>query len=215
GQTIAVEDAIKGLVTKSANDAASVIAENLSLNEAAFAVKMNRKARELGMAHTVFRNASGLPDPRQVTTARDMATLSLRIQRDFPQYYPYFRTMSFRFNGKVIKTHNRLLGRFAGTDGIKTGYIRASGFNLTSSVKRGDKRIIGVVMGARSGGVRNAYMMSMLDRVIPKCKPGKTLAVAVQGVTPKPAADVSEIEIADAKAPTPKGKKQKDAEIAV
>jgi D-alanyl-D-alanine carboxypeptidase len=167
------------------------------------------------MAHTVFRNASGLPDPRQVTTARDMATLSLRIQRDFPQYYPYFRTMSFRFNGKLIKTHNRLLGRFAGTDGIKTGYIRASGFNLTSSVKRGEKRIIGVVMGARSGGARNAYMMSMLNRVIPNCKPGKTLAVAVQGVTPKPAADVSEIEIADAKAPAPKGKKQNDAATAI
>ena len=215
GQTIAVEDAIKGLVTKSANDAASVIAENLSLNEAAFAVKMTRKARELGMAHTVFRNASGLPDPRQVTTARDMATLSLRIQRDFPQYYPYFRTMSFRFNGKLIKTHNRLLGRFAGTDGIKTGYIRASGFNLTSSVKRGDKRIIGVVMGARSGGARNAYMMSMLDRAISKCKPGKALAVAIQGVTPKPAADDSVIEIAEAKVPAPKGEKQNDAATAI
>ncbi len=132
------------------------------------------------MSKTTFRNASGLPNPGQVTTARDMATLSLRVQRDFPQYYPYFRTMSFTYKGRVIRTHNRLLGNYEGTDGIKTGYINASGFNLTSSVRRGDKRLVGVVLGAKSGTGRNAYMMGMLDKAFPKAKGGKTIA-AVAG----------------------------------
>ena len=101
------------------------------------------------MSKTTFKNASGLPNPAQVTTARDMATLSLRIQRDFPEYYPYFRITSFTYKGQTIRTHNRLLGRYQGTDGIKTGYIGASGFNLTTSAKRGDKRIVGVVMGIK------------------------------------------------------------------
>ena len=129
---------------------------------------MTKTARSLGMSRTIFKNASGLPNPGQTTTARDMATLSLRIQRDFPQYYPYFKLMSFNYKGRVIRTHNRLLGKFEGTDGIKTGYIRASGFNLTSSVRRGDKRIIGVVMGGKSGSSRNQYMISMLSKQLPE-----------------------------------------------
>jgi D-alanyl-D-alanine carboxypeptidase len=185
GQTISAGDAIKALVTLSANDAAVAIAENLAPSEGEFAARMTRIARDLGMSRTVFRNASGLPDPGQVTTARDMAMLGLRLQRDFPQYYPYFRTMSFTYAGKVIKTHNRLLGRYAGADGIKTGYIRASGFNLTSSAKRGNKRIIGVVLGASSGSSRNVYMMAMLDKAFPKCKDGTALASAVEGTSPK------------------------------
>ncbi|MGQ0486281.1 MAG: serine hydrolase [Hyphomicrobiales bacterium] len=187
--TITVEDAIKALVTKSANDVAAAVAENLAASETGFAARMTRTAKELGMTKTVFRNASGLPDPAQVTTARDMATLSLRVQRDFPQYYPYFRINSFVYNGRTIRTHNRLLGRYAGTDGIKTGYIRDSGFNLTTSARRGDKRVVGVVLGAASGKARNAYMVSMLDRVFPKCKNGKTIA-AVAG-SPKGAIEAA------------------------
>ena len=151
GETVTVEDAIKALVTRSANDVAATIAENISGSEKAFAARMTNTARALGMTRTTFRNASGLPDPKQVTSARDMATLSLRIQRDFPQYYPYFRITSFSYKGKAIRTHNRLLGKYPGTDGIKTGYIRASGFNLTTSVARKGKRLVGVVMGGKIG----------------------------------------------------------------
>jgi D-alanyl-D-alanine carboxypeptidase len=176
GGTITVEDAIKALVTKSANDVAAAIGETLAGSESTFAARMTKTARELGMTKTVFRNASGLPDLAQVTTARDMATLGLRLQRDFPQYYPYFRIGSFVYTGKTFRTHNRLLGRYAGTDGIKTGYIRDSGYNLTTSAKRGEKRVIGVVMGATSGKARNAYMVAMLDRAFPKSKNGKTIA---------------------------------------
>ena len=176
GGKITVELAIKALVVKSANDVASAVAETLGGTEAAFAERMTRTARRLGMNRTAFRNASGLPNPAQVTTARDMATLALRLQRDFPQYYPYFRTMAFTYGGRTTQTHNRLLGKYAGTDGIKTGYIAASGFNLTTSAKRGNKRVVGVVMGGKSGASRNAYMRTMLDKAFPKCVDGKTIA---------------------------------------
>ncbi len=179
GTAISVETAIKAIVVKSANDVATAVGENLGGTEQAFAARMTTTAHALGMSRTLFRNASGLPNPAQVTTARDMATLSLRIQRDFPQYYPYFRTMAFTYRGKTIRTHNRLLGRYKGTDGIKTGYIAASGFNLTTSALRGGKRVVGVVLGAKSGSARNAYMMKMLDRAFPKCTAGKTIAAQV------------------------------------
>src|SRR5205823_7376288 len=130
---------------------------------------------------------------------RDMATLSLRIQRDFPEYYPYFRTMSFTYRGQVIRTHNHLLGHYAGVDGIKTGYVAASGFNLTSSAKRGDKRVVGVVMGAASATSRNLYMMAMLDKAFPKCKDGTAIAVAVEGVKPK--SEPAQVEEAEATPP--------------
>ncbi|HUQ37801.1 MAG TPA: D-alanyl-D-alanine carboxypeptidase [Aestuariivirga sp.] len=178
GSTIAVEDAIKALVTRSANDVAATIGENLEGTEANFAARMTRTARAIGMSKTTFKNASGLPNPAQVTTARDFATLSLRIQRDFPEYYPYFRISSFNYGKQTIRTHNRLLGRFQGTDGIKTGYIRASGFNLTTSAKRGNKRIVGVVMGGSSGGARDKYMMKMLEKAFPKCVDGEMIAMA-------------------------------------
>ncbi|MBL8894818.1 MAG: D-alanyl-D-alanine carboxypeptidase [Rhizobiales bacterium] len=194
GKTVSVEDAIKALVTLSANDVASAIGENISGSESAFADRMTKTARSLGMSRTTFKNASGLPNPGQTTTARDMATLSLRIQRDFPQYYPYFKLMSFNYKGRVIRTHNRLLGKFEGTDGIKTGYIRASGFNLTSSVKRGDKRIIGVVMGGRTGNARNQYMISMLSKQLPKCKDGKMLAASIKGSAPPKDLEVAAVE---------------------
>lgn len=176
GSAITVENAIKALVTKSANDVATAIAENLEGSEIAFATRMTKTAKALGMSRTVYRNASGLPNPAQVTTARDQATLGLRIQRDFPDLYPYFRISSFTFNGKPIRSHNRLLGRFKGTDGIKTGYIRASGFNLTTSAERDGKRIIGVVMGGTSAGARDTYMRNMLEKYFPKCVKGNTIA---------------------------------------
>lgn len=182
GSTITVDQAIRALVTKSANDVATTVGENLESSEAAFAKRMTQTARRIGMSRSVFRNASGLPDPAQVTTARDMATLSLRIQRDFPQYYPYFKISNFNFKGRSIRTHNKLLGRFEGTDGIKTGYIRASGFNLTTSAQRGKKRIVGVVMGGSTGAARDRYMMSMLSEAFPKCKDGTGVVASIGGV---------------------------------
>ena len=165
GQTIRVRDAIRALVTKSANDVAATVAENLSGSESAFAKRMTRKARSLGMTRTTFRNASGLPNKHQVTTVRDMATLALRIHRDFPSYYKYFSLRKFSYKGRRYRNHNRLLGKVSGVDGIKTGYTRASGFNLVSSARRGKKRVIAVVVGAKSGGSRNRYMTSLIDRM--------------------------------------------------
>ena len=165
GKSISVEQAIYALVTKSANDAATAVAETLSGTESAFARRMTRTARRLGMTRTTFRNASGLPNSSQKTTARDMATLALRIHRDFPQYYSYFKTRSFRFGKARYRNHNRLLGRVKGVDGIKTGYTRASGFNLTTSTRRGRKRVVAVVLGARSGKSRNAYMTRLINRM--------------------------------------------------
>ena len=210
GATISVENAIKALVTKSANDIAATIAENLEGSESAFAARMTRTAKGLGMSRTVFKNASGLPNPAQVTTARDMATLSLRVQRDFPVYYPYFKLSSFTYNGRTIRTHNRLLGRFEGTDGIKTGYIRASGFNLTASARRGNRRIVGVVMGGRSGGARDTYMKQMLENTFPNCVEGKTIA-ALAGSSK----GVIEVESQQAAVETPAANPAKPAKTVV
>ena len=160
--TISVEDAIKGLVTRSANDAAVVVAENLAGSEEEFARQMTRKARALGMTNTTYRNASGLPDSAQVTTARDQATLGRAIQERFPRYYKYFSTRSFTFRGQRIGNHNRLLGSVEGVDGIKTGYIRASGFNLVTSVKRKGRHVVAVVLGGTSAGARDARMRQLL-----------------------------------------------------
>lgn len=176
GGSITVETAIRALVVKSANDVAAAVAENLAGSEKAFAQRMTSTARNIGMSRTTFLNASGLPNPGQITTARDMATLGLRLMRDYPQYYPYFRTRSFVFQGRTIKGHNRLLGSYEGTDGIKTGYIAASGFNLVSSVRRGDKRLVGVVLGGKSGASRDAYMKQMLSKYFDDAKGGRTIA---------------------------------------
>ena len=164
GETLRVEDAILGLVTKSANDAAAVVAENLAGSETRFAELMTRKAKTLGMNQTRFRNASGLPDEDQVTSARDMATLALAVMRDFPEYYPYFSRESFTFRGRTHRNHNHLLGQYEGADGIKTGYIRASGFNLVASSKRGETRLVGVVLGGKTARSRDAEMAKLLDR---------------------------------------------------
>lgn len=168
GQSIRVVDAIRALVTKSANDVAAVVAENSAGTEAAFARLMTMKAREIGMTRTTFRNASGLPNAHQVTTARDMATLSRRMIRDFPDYYGYFRLKYFSYKGHRYRNHNGLLFSYKGTDGIKTGYTRASGFNLAASVRRGPKHVVAVVMGGKTAKSRNQHMQSLLNRTLPK-----------------------------------------------
>jgi D-alanyl-D-alanine carboxypeptidase len=166
GQTIKVEDAILGLVTRSANDVAVVVAEAIAGDEEDFARLMTRKARALGMKHTVYKNASGLPDSDQVTTARDQARLGRAIQDRFPQYYRYFSRRSFTFRGKRIRNHNKLLGSVRGVDGIKTGYIRASGFNLVASIKRDDRYLVAVVFGGKSSSRRNRHMRSLLTKYV-------------------------------------------------
>ena len=165
GESISVRDAIGVVVTRSANDIAVAIAEGLEGSEEAFAARMTRTARAMGMTKTTFHNASGLPDSRQKTTARDMATLGLRIQRDFPKQFHFFSTKTFHYAGRKIGNHNHLLGRVDGVDGIKTGYTRMSGFNLITSIERGGKRMVAVVMGAPTGRWRNAYMTRMVDRL--------------------------------------------------
>ena len=163
GSTIAVRDAMYALVTKSANDAAAVIAENIAGSEPAFARMMTMKARSLGMTKTTFRNASGLPDPNQTTTAQDLVTLGRRIISDFPEQSKIFSTRFFQYGKARHKNHNGLLFSYAGTEGLKTGYTRDSGFNLLTSCKRQDKHLIAVVLGGRSSGHRNARMRGLLD----------------------------------------------------
>ena len=155
-------------MTKSANDAAVVIAEAIGGDEGDFAKMMTRKARALGMTRTVYRNASGLPDDEQVTTARDQATLGRAIQDRFPRYYRYFATAAFNFHGHTIHGHNHLLGSVEGVDGIKTGYIRASGFNLVTNLRRGNRHLVGVVLGGRSSGSRDATMRNLLAENLDK-----------------------------------------------
>lgn len=194
GQTLKVEDAIKGLVTRSANDAAVVIAEAIAGDEEDFAKLMTRKARALGMTRTVYRNASGLPDDDQVTTARDQSTLGRAIQDRFPRYYRYFSTSAFNFRGHSIRNHNRLLGTVEGVDGIKTGYTRASGFNLVTSMRRGNRHIVGVVLGGRSGGSRDAIMRSLLAENLEKGAQRRTVAAITERSSSDANADVAEAQ---------------------
>jgi D-alanyl-D-alanine carboxypeptidase len=185
GETITVKDAILAVVTRSANDVAVVIAENLAGTESAFAARMTATARSIGMRNTTFRNASGLPDSGQVSTARDMAVLGRAIQERFPQQYRYFSTPSFVWKGHKIGNHNRLLGRVAGVDGIKTGYTRASGFNLVTSVNRDKRHVVAVVMGGKTGKSRDAHMASLIEKNFKKASRGpKTDAVLVASAAP-------------------------------
>lgn len=172
GETIRVRDAILALVTKSANDVACAVGEHLSGTESAFAQEMTIRAHRLGMTSTFFRNASGLPDPAQVTTARDMATLGRALQDDFPRSFKYFKTKSFRWKGKTYSNHNKLLGRVEGVDGIKTGYTRASGFNLVCSARRGRSDIIAVVLGGNTAKARDARMTELLGEYLPPARRG-------------------------------------------
>lgn len=164
GGTVSVRDATMALVTRSANDAAMVLAEALGGDEATFAAMMTSKARQLGMGSTVFRNASGLPNREQVTTSRDMARLAFALMRDFPHYYPVFSVQSYPYRGRTLENHNRMLGSYDGADGLKTGYTNASGFNLVMSAMRDNRRLIGVVMGGDSAGQRDRLMAMLMDQ---------------------------------------------------
>ncbi|MGF1624129.1 MAG: serine hydrolase, partial [Alphaproteobacteria bacterium] len=164
GQTISVRDAIMVLITKSANDIAVAVAEALAGSEAEFGRQMTALAQSrLDMPNTVFTNASGLPDSRQITTARDMVNLAIRMRAHFPEYYPLFSTRNYSFHGTTHRNHNGLLGEYQGLDGIKTGFINASGFNLVASAERDGRRIFGVIFGGSSAQARNARMAALLD----------------------------------------------------
>ncbi len=178
GETLSVRDAISALIVRSANDAAAVVAEALGNTESNFGNMMTQKARQLGMTATTFRNASGLPNGAQKTTARDMARLSSRLMKDFPQHYHYFSTPSFRYKGTTYNSHNRMVRNTQGVDGLKTGFIRASGFNIATSAKRNNRRVIVVVMGGNTAAARDQQVAQLLNRSF-----GQAVATAAQ--TPK------------------------------
>jgi len=181
GQSIKLEQAILSLVTKSANDVATALAENLGGSEANFAAMMTAKARQLGMNSTTFRNAHGLPNSAQKTTARDMAKLGIALREHFPQYYSYFSTRSFTFGGQRIGNHNRLLGQIKGVDGIKTGYTRASGFNLVSSVQANNRSIVAVVLGGTTSRARDNHMADLIKRYLPNASTGRDQPLIARG----------------------------------
>lgn len=202
GQTITVQDAIRALVIKSANDVAVTVAENLAADEATFAVRMTKKAQLLGMSRTVFKNASGLHHKQQVTTAHDLARLALALRRDFPRQYAYFSLKEFEWEGQTILTHNNLMKSYPGADGLKTGFIQASGFNLAASAARDGRRLIAVVMGGDTAAWRDRRTADLLDRgfdevAYAKAKPpapplnpkNQTAVAALAKYAPPPAAD--------------------------
>jgi D-alanyl-D-alanine carboxypeptidase len=184
GDQIKVEDALLGLVTKSANDAAVVLAEAIGGNEAGFARMMTVKARSLGMNRTIFKNASGLPNPDQHTSARDMATLGLALLRDFPGYYRYFSTETFYYGEAAHRNHNRMLESYDGVDGIKTGFIRASGFNIVVTAQRDGRRLIAVVFGGKSAWTRDARAAVLLDTAFERAGPGDGRTIIAAAVAP-------------------------------
>nr|WP_210335116.1 D-alanyl-D-alanine carboxypeptidase [Mesorhizobium mediterraneum] len=211
GGAITVETAILSMVTKSANDSATALGELLGGNEANFAHMMTAKARALGMKGTVFRNAHGLPNPGQFTTARDMAVLGIALREHFPQYYGYFSQRSFLYGRKRINGHNRLLGRIKGVDGIKTGYTRASGYNLVSSVDDGDRRIVAVIIGGKSGGSRDNQMAALINTYMPKASSrgsGMLIAKASGG---NPITALAKVFLPKRDAPTPDSRPDDDA----
>ncbi len=180
GSTIAVEDAIKSMITLSANDASVVVAENIAGSEEAFAEQMTRKARSLGMSQTRFYNPHGLPhSPPNLTTARDLSILARAIQERFPKYFPLFSTRAFQYGSRTIRGHNRLLGKIEGVDGIKTGYTRASGFNLMTSAKSEGRQIVSVVLGGRSGASRDKIMADLVLANLPRAATSGRASVMV------------------------------------
>ena len=202
GNSITVETAIYSMVTKSANDSATAVAELLGGSQQKFARMMTAKARRLGMSGTTFQNAHGLPDSAQKTTARDMAVLGIALREHFPRYYKYFSARSFQYGRQRINGHNRLLGRIKGVDGIKTGYTRASGFNLASSVSDGNRSIVAVVMGGQSGRSRDAQMAELIKKYLPKASTrdsGPLIAMRRES----PIAAIASAILPKRKAPTP------------
>lgn len=208
GSSIRVEDAILAVVTKSANDMATAIAEHLSGSERRFAERMTRRAHDIGMTRTNFMNASGLHHPRQISTARDMATLARYVLARYPNYYRYFGTRQFTYRGKTMNNHNHLMKSYPGMDGFKTGFVNQSGFNLIASARRGEKRLIGVVFGGRTTKSRNDHMTSILNDGFAKMSdpqfakanhlPPKTLAATAQqspqtGISPDQEEDMEKL----------------------
>lgn len=186
GQTIPVETAIYALVVKSANDVAVVVAENISGSEGKFAEAMTQKARELGMTRTTFRNASGLPSAKQMSTAKDLATLSRRLISDHPQYFPYFAALDFEWNGRKYRGHNGIVRTYPGADGLKTGYTQASGFNLATTASRDGDRLVGIVLGGRSVRTRDGHMAAILDAAFASIKKNPMLISSLHRNRPTP-----------------------------
>ena len=211
GDTIKVETAIKALVVKSANDVAVVVAEYLGGDEPTFARMMTAKARALGMAHTTYRNANGLPNDDQITTARDQALLGRALQDRFPNYFRYFNTRSFVYEGRTIRGHNRLLGSVDGVDGIKTGYIRASGFNIVTSVNRNNRHLVAAVFGGRTAAARDAVVRGLINKTYQVASTKRTAPPIAEGTAvaemkmptspPTPVADPRAVEVASADSP--------------
>jgi D-alanyl-D-alanine carboxypeptidase len=185
GETIEVSDAIRALITKSANDVASVVAENIAGDEDTFAEQMTRRARSLGMSRTTFKNASGLPDSEQVTTARDLTILARAIQERFPRQFHLFQTRNFEYAGRNYRNHNKLLGRVEGVDGIKTGFTRASGFNLMTSAKADGRHIVSIVLGGRSGASRDNIMAGLVVAHLPRASTGPQRVMVAQAQEPE------------------------------
>jgi D-alanyl-D-alanine carboxypeptidase len=192
GRSLSVKDAIRALVTKSANDVAAAVGERIAGSEWRFAIQMTKRARQLGMTSTTFKNASGLPDSNQTTTARDMLKLALALQDIYPEYFHLFSLRSFHYGGKTYRNHNSLLRSMRGVDGIKTGYTRASGFNLVTSMRHDRRHIVGAVFGGRTAGRRNARMRSLLYTALKKASRKKTrrsspMLIAKPAKAPRPA----------------------------
>lgn len=185
GDTITVETAIRALIIRSANDIAVVVGEHLAGTESAFATRMTSRARELGLTRTTFRNASGLPNSRQMTTARDMARLSIALHRDFPQYFHYFSERSFVHNGRTWRSHNNLVGRVNGVDGMKTGYIRASGFNIAVTAERNGHRIVTVVMGGPSAASRDNHAEELVNAAFRSFERREQILMAANDIAPR------------------------------
>lgn len=204
GSMIGVEDAIMAVVTKSANDIAVAIAEAVGGDEDRFAEMMTAKARSLGMSRTHFANASGLPDPEQITTARDLSILGRAIQERFPRQFAYFSRHNFAFRGQVLRNHNRLLGRVEGVDGIKTGYTRASGFNLLTSARLGNRRIVTVVLGGRSGGARDRIVADLVDKHLESASPTRVASVLPDNAASERAEPAERREAAPPRAEQPR-----------
>jgi D-alanyl-D-alanine carboxypeptidase len=190
GSIILVKHAIFALITKSANDVATVVAENLGKTERNFARLMTKKAKKLGMKRTTFKNASGLPNRGQLSTARDMATLGIAIRKDHPKFFKLFKTKSFVYKGIKYSNHNNLLGSYSGTDGIKTGYTHASGFNLVASVERNGQRIIGVVFGGKKARSRDKHMIKLLNQYFKTSASKPLVRIAKPSELPKPRPEI-------------------------
>ncbi|EFL90167.1 D-alanyl-D-alanine carboxypeptidase [Ahrensia sp. R2A130] len=203
GQSISMDQAVKSLITKSANDVATAIGGQLSGSEVEFAKRMTRKARQLGMSRTTFKNANGLTARGQVTTAADMAKLGMALREHFPRKYKLFSTRVFKLGKRRYGNHNKLLGRVRGVDGIKTGYTRASGFNLVSSVQTGGRSIVAVVMGGRSGRSRNAHMQTLIKRHLRKASRGKQRRVVARATGSRGSVATKKVIVAKAVTPTP------------